>query len=377
MDSSPQPSPGEYIRNELERRGWLQRDLAFMLHVPEQAINMVVAGKRALSADMARLLSVAFDKPPEFLLGLQKNHEISQELAHAKEPDPSVIKMVQWQSRYPIRDMIKRGWLDADSTSTITEEQLADFFKVANVTDPPRLPHAAKKTGSYSDEISGAQFAWLARVAQIAERLIVPDYSEKTLRDKLPKLRSMMRTPEDVSGVPRILHECGIRFVLVEVLPGSKIDGVCFWLKENTSPVVGLSLRFDRIDNFWFVLRHELEHVLRRHGVEKIRIDDNLDVADEAELPPEEKQANAAASDFCVPTAKMDSWIARKAPFFSERELLGFATLQQVHPGIVAGQFRNRTKKYNLFTKYLVKVRNALLSSAVVDGWGAIYPITR
>ena len=63
----------------------------------------------------------------------------------------------------------------------------------------------------------------------------------------------------------RILMECGIRFILVEKLPNADIDGVCFWLDEH-SPVIGMTTRRDKIDNFWFVLRHECEHVLRGDG---------------------------------------------------------------------------------------------------------------
>ena len=64
--------------------------------------------------------------------------------------------------------------------------------------------------------------------------------------------------------------------MVVEALPGSKIDGACFWL-DPTTPVIAMSLRFDRIDNFWFVLRHELEHVLQRHGQSAPVLDIELD----------------------------------------------------------------------------------------------------
>jgi HTH-type transcriptional regulator/antitoxin HigA len=126
-------------------------------------------------------------------------------------------------------------------------------------------------------------------------------------------------------------------------------------------------------------LRHELEHVLRGHGVEGIMLDRNLGIESTEssdELPEEEQQANAASSDFCVPKTKMESWIARKSPFFSEADLLGFSKLQNVHPGIVAGQLRHRLKKYSLFTPWLAKVRHAVVATAVVDGWGEIYPTT-
>ena len=68
------------------------------------------------------------------------------------------------------------------------------------------------------------------------------------------------------------MMECGVRYIIVEGLPGGKIDGVCFWL-DPRSPVIGMSLRFDRIDNFWLVLRHEIEHVLCGHGKSEPIID--------------------------------------------------------------------------------------------------------
>ena len=83
-------------------------------------------------------------------------------------------------------------------------------------------------------------------------------------------------SPEAAGKVPRILTESGIRFVIVEALSSSKIDGVCFWL-DDFSPVIGLTLRFDRIDNFWFVLRHELEHVIQRHGRSAAMFDAELE----------------------------------------------------------------------------------------------------
>jgi len=171
-----------------------------------------------------------------------------------------------------------------------------------------------------------------------------------------------------------------MRFVIVECLTGSKIDAACLWLEGGTSPVIGMSMRFDRIDNFWFVLRHEVEHVLQKHGRESAMIDAEL----EGERPgtggnisEEERQANAAASEFCVPSVQLDSFIARKHPFYLERDFLGFAKRLQIHPGVAAGQLRNRTQNWKLFTKYLVKVRSAVGPSAIVDGWGQIAPVSQ
>ena len=92
--------------------------------------------------------------------------------------------------------------------------------------------------------------------------------------------------------------------------------------------------------------------------------------ADEKNQTEEEAVANAEAAEFCVPAAKMASFYARKHPYFSERDVLGFAALMSVHPAIVVGQLQKRMKRYDYLRKYQVPVRRHLLKDAVIDGWG-------
>jgi HTH-type transcriptional regulator/antitoxin HigA len=362
------PPPGDFIREELEARDWSQRDLAYVLGVPEQSVNVIVGGKRGISADMAKALGDAFDVPAEFFVNLQTAYDLSR----ARDPNPSVSKKARLQSSYPVREMIRRGWL-VDSDASLLEQQLCEFFDVSDAESIPHMAHAARRTG-YED-IPPPQLAWLFRVRQLAKRQVVPTYSKTKLKAAIPKLRKLLGDPDDVATVPRLLSECGVRLVVVESLPGGKIDGVCFWLAKK-APVIGLSLRFDRIDNFWFVLRHEIEHVLQRHGIESPMLDSDIGIASADSLSDEERVANAAASDFCVPDGAMSNWVARKQPFFSEKDLVGFARVQNVHPGIVAGQLRSRINKYSIFARHLVKVRAQVLSTAVADGWGNPYPIS-
>lgn len=158
---------------------------------------------------------------------------------------------------------------------------------------------------------------------------------------------------------------------------GYKIDGVAFWL-DDKSPVIGMSIRFDRIDNFWFVLRHELEHVIQKHGQSAVMLDANLE-GDRAgtgtDIPEEERVANAAAAEFCVPQAQLKKFVQVKSPIFAERDIRGFAATYKIHPGLVAGQLQHKTKRYDLFRNHLVKIRSVVVPNAMVDGWGDVAPI--
>jgi len=365
--------PGFYIREELEARGWSQRDLAYILGCPEQAVNLIITGKRGISPEMAKALGEAFDVPAEFFANLQKAYDLSR----AREPDPGVSSRAKLQRVYPVREMIKRGWIE-DSDPVMLEAQIAKFFEVPHMREVPYLAHAAKKNNYEEKEIPPEQLAWLFRVRQIAKSVPVPKYSEQALHRALPKLKQLLLEPKEIRHAPRILMECGVRFILVEILPQSKIDGVCLWLDEN-SPVIGMSLRYDRIDNFWFLFRHEIEHVLKKHGHESEIIDVELEgkrASSDSSLPEEEVIANVAAADFCVPKDEIESFILRKQPFFSERDVLAFARHIHVHPGIAVGQIHAWTKRYDLLRKHLVRVRQFVLPGSIVDGWGQVAPIS-
>src|SRR5260370_7101663 len=156
--------------------------------------------------------------------------------------------------------MIRRGWL-TDADSATLELQMARFFDGSTAEDIPHLPFAGK-TPRY-DEIPPSQLAWVFRVRQIARSITVAKYSSKKLKAALPKLRQLLTNPEGIRDVPRILAECGVRFVLVETLPQGKIDGACLWL-DLDAPVIGMSLRYHRLDNFLFALSHEIVHVFHK-----------------------------------------------------------------------------------------------------------------
>ncbi len=370
-------TPGQLISALLAYRGWSQRTMAIVLGMDETGINRLVSDKRPVDAALAIVLEELFEVPAEKFLGLQASYDLAKARISAR-PDPQRAMRAILYGDLPIAEMIKRGWIEADGVRDLkkVESELMRFFGVNRLEDIEILPHSAKKT-EVNSSVSPAQLAWLYRVKQVASGILVAQYSPTAISKLIIKLRGLMISSEDISKVPRLMAECGIRFVIVESLSSAKIDGVCFWLNDR-SPVIGMSLRFDRIDNFWFVLRHEIEHVVQLHGQSFAMMDVDLE-GDKAgvgsSVSDEERIANAAAQEFCVPQKMLEAFIIRKDPFFSDKDLIGFSRLLKVHPGIVAGQIQRRTKRYDRFREHLVKVRATISSNAFKDGWGDIAPV--
>lgn len=361
-------APGEFIKEALDERGWTQIDLAEVMGRTHRHVNEVINGKSGITPRTARELAAAFDTSPEFWLNLESQYQLSR-----SDADDAAVSRRARLYRFPIRAMVKRGWIDKTDDLDQLEREVLQFYGASSLDEVKEFRHAAKR--STGDELSDLQLAWLHRVRQVAKSVFVPEFTTQSLEKALRRVEQLRSDVREIRHVPRVLSEAGIRFALVEAPDGSKIDGVCFWL-DGKLPVVALSLRLDRIDNFWFVLRHELEHVRCGHGKNGYVVDVNLDEAGAgSETSEAERIANLAAAEFCVSQARIKSFIARKQPYISERDVLAFAKICGVHPGLVVGQLHNHLKNYKNFRSHLVSVNRELFDNAVVDGWGRVAPI--
>jgi HTH-type transcriptional regulator/antitoxin HigA len=109
-------------------------------------------------------------------------------------------------------------------------------------------------------------------------------------------------------------------------------------------PIIGMTLRHDRLDNFWFTLMHEAAHVALHYGVENRDFIDDLDV--EASDDPREREADALAGQALIPD---DAW--RKSPasrLRSPEAAQHLAKVLGIHPAIVAGRMRHEWKAFRL-----------------------------
>lgn len=365
--------PGEFLKEELEARNWSQVEFADIIGRSPRLVNEIIAGKRTVTPETAALFAASLGTSAEVWLNLETQFQLSK----VEVETDRVQRKARLYEKFPVREMKRRGWIGGSEDPDELERQILKFYCIGSVDDEPVLAHAAKKT-SY-EEVSILQYAWLSRVKHIAESQISKKYNRSALIQAFDHLHALLIAPEEARHVPKILGECGVRFVLVETLPGSKIDGACLWLNDS-QPVVALSGRLDRIDNFWFVLRHELEHLIQEHGKEAcLMLDEDLS---ETEASDEENVANRAASEFAVGESVLRDYMARVNPyFFSEQRVLGFASRIGVHPGIVIGRLHKSLEKsnyptpYRFLRSYLVKIRQVVAQAACTDGWGQIYPL--
>jgi HTH-type transcriptional regulator/antitoxin HigA len=366
--------PGEFIKEELEARGWTQDDLADIIGRHRATVSAIVNGKREISAEIACDLGTAFGTSAQYWMNL----ETSYRLFSAAHVNSSVARKATLFGKAPLKEMIRRNWINDSDDLDFLERSLKNFFEIESLDDEPKvMPHAAKKSTQYGGA-TPAQVAWLYRAKKVARGVHAAKFSPKSFVETQARLRKLLANPEDVRQVPKTLAEGGIRFLLIEPLPQTKIDGICFWLDES-SPVVVLSLRYDRLDHFWYLLAHECGHVSRKDGlVGNPYLDVNL-VGDDAvsceDKPQAEIEADKFAQSFLIDQADLNKFIARTRPLYSKQKIKNFAARIGVHPAIVLGQLQHRREvEWSHSREMLVKIRGLATSVAVTDGWGHFLP---
>lgn len=367
-------SPGEFIKDEIEARGWSQIELAEVLGRPGRLVSELIAGKRSITPETAKALGEAFGTGAQFWMNMESSYQLSKVKGDGSN---AVARRAKLYEMAPVKEMTRRFWIQPTDNIDVLEKSICSFYRKPSIDTPaPQMAHAARKSSSYEEDLTPAESAWLCRVQQIAETMEVKAFSEMDFAAVFGQLKAMLRDADTVRQVPAVLASAGVRFLIVETLPTTKIDGVSLWLNPDT-PVIALSLRFDRIDAFWHTLLHECAHVKHKDGLTGQAFLDIDLVGDEdkvpAEKPEAERKADEFAASFSIPQTDLDGFIARVRPLFSKTRIQAFAAKLNVHPGLVVGQLQYRKIiPYSHSREMLARIRRHLTEAALTDGFGSI-----
>jgi HTH-type transcriptional regulator / antitoxin HigA len=345
------PDPIEAIRFRMEQAKLKQKDL-IPIFGSKGKVSEVLNGKRELSLTMIRKLVSDLGIPAEVLL---------QERGGTLQ-DADFLALGK---KFPITEMYNRGWLKGivgslQEAKDQIEDVLAQF--AAAVGDPSTHPVFNRKNtrcGSRLDD--AALIAWQIRVLSLAAQEKIPVYQSGTVTpefmDAVVKLSYLNEGPKLAA---EFLRKSGIHLIVEPHLPKTFLDGAAIRCSE-TSRIVALTLRYDRLDNFWFVLLHELAHIALH--IDSGMCDSIIDDLDETSTEAIEKEADKMASEALI--AEKAWKLARLGKRPSEDQIRAFASTIRVHPAIVAGRVRHEQKNFKLYTKMLGNgsVRELFVSS--------------
>ena len=325
------PTPVAAIQFRMEQAGLAPRDLVPYLG-SRAKVSEVLSGKRALTMRMARALHDHLGIPAEVLL------------QQAEEPDVGQLKSADW-SKFPVREMVKAGWLPKAARSAgRAGKYLTDLIRRAGCA---QLQPAALYRKNDQARSNAKSDPWALATAN--EDRPRKAYVRGTITPKF--LREVARLSVEDDGplqAAQFLAKNGIALVTVRHLKRTYLDGAALKLADGT-PVVALTLRYDRIDNFWFCLLHELAHVGRHldSGEDTVFVDDlNLQTAD-----VKESEADEWAVEAAIPRDMWESSSMQERP--TPIAVVQFANKLHIHPAIVAGRVRFERKNFRMLSHYV------------------------
>jgi HTH-type transcriptional regulator/antitoxin HigA len=293
-------------------------------------VSEILSGKRALTVEMIIALSVGLGIPEKALLKKEeKENDYSRNI-----PVPV------------FKQMSSRGYFDsynlADRPTLVKE-----FFSRYDLQ--PTMLHRKSKFRTDNNSNIYIIIAWANRVFDKAAQITAKRYSKGTVNLEYMRIIAKFSADEKngvKNAIEHLLND-GIKVVIEPALTGTKLDGVTI-LENKDNPVIGLTLRYNRLDYFWFTLMHELAHVALHTDLAETFIYDDFD-AKESNLSTIEREADFLAGEALVDSSKWEVSPARIMPSPLAAQML--ASELGVHIAIVAGKARYESGNWKYLTK--------------------------
>lgn len=345
------PTPIEAIRFRMEQQNLSQRDLVPYIG-SRSKVSEILSGKRPLSLSMIRALHKGLGIPAKALLGDNDASEFED-------------TGIEWD-RFPLKEMISRSWIKANFSEVKdrAEEILRRFF--APLGSPMEVTALYMRTDSVRSARSMDKYAlavWKARVVMLAlNDLPSVEYKPNTVTPEF--LGEVARLSWSETGpllAREFLRKHGIPLIIEPHLPHTHLDAAAI-MRLPDRPIIGLSIRHDRLDNFWFCLMHELAHIALHYGQGITEFYDDLDIKHSDD--PREREADALAGEALIPEAE---WKRSPASVLRSPEAAqDLADKLRIHTAIVAGRMRHEYKSYQVLNNLVGHGRVRQLFQGVV-----------
>jgi len=329
--------PGEILEETLEARRMKRVDLAQRCHLSPKTISQIINGKASITPETAIQL--------ERVLGVSanvwNNLDANYRLRSAKIADRRKLKRgIGWVRKFPIKELVKMGFLIESSDPAETVERMMDFMGIGSIEaweeSSRKMAVAYRRSPAFRSSPESVA-AWLRIGQRLAENIDAAPYERDKFRSALNKIR-MLTTEQPEDFEPQMKHLCreaGVALVFVSELHRTHLSGATRWIDKDKALII-LSLRYKSNDHFWFTFFHEAAHILL-HGKRVVFLDE-----EGMELNKYEEEANRFAADILIPRSKYEEFTAKGR--FRQVDTGVFAQEIGIAPGIVVGRLQHDKK---------------------------------
>jgi len=330
--------PGETLEEKLQEMGMGPKEFAIRTGKPEKTIFAIIKGESSITADMAVLFESVTKIPAHFWMNSQRAYDEYM----AREKRKEIIALaIAWAKQFPLNEMIKKTWIPTCNSMEEKTMELLSFFSFSSpeAWENYYLKQELKVAFSISLAYTNEPFAisaWLRKGELQANDLPTTTYSEKSFKELLPELKSLMTNqPTDfLQQLQAICATAGVKVVFTPFLPKAPINGSTRWL--NDTPLIQLSGRYKRNDKFWFTFFHEAGHILL-HGKKDVFLEN-------IEYPDKKDDKEIAADNFAIKwtlSELEEKEILATRPL-TENTIKLFARKFNTHPAMIIGRLQHK-----------------------------------
>lgn len=334
------PDPISAIKFRMEQQELKQTDLVKYIG-SKSKVSEVLSGKRALSLNMIRNLSEGLGIPADVLI-----KEPAKKL-----PDSSIMEHGQF---FPFTEMFRRGWFSDFFNGTLSaakeqkEELINQFFGIFKIDCCTCALNRKSRCENEDEHIEDILLAWRIRVMNLAAKEKLPKWNKENLTsDFFSNLVHLSYLDDSPKLAKEYLNKAGIHVIVEKHLDKTHLDGSSMLMPDG-NPVIALTLRYDRLDSFWFTICHELAHIMLHFTDEKeVFFDDMTGNLTEEK----EKEADAYAKNILIPN---EEWGKAGLSLASTVEQIRcFAERNRISTAIPAGRVRFENHNYAVFTNLI------------------------
>ena len=213
--------PGEYLRDELDARGWTQSEFAEILGRPPQVVSEILNAKKEITPETAVAISEALGTSAEVWLNLQTRYRLHLLRDHRSAGNLTPVqRRARLRAAIPLAEVRRRGWIPDTNDLDTLEAATCELLEINTLDAEPAFAVAARRS-NHNDPITLKQVAWLGHIRRVAGSHPVADFDSNMLRSVAPSLPRLLKDgPGRLSEVPRQIARCGVRLVFCEGLRG-------------------------------------------------------------------------------------------------------------------------------------------------------------
>ena len=326
-------TPAQAIKFRMAQTGLTQRDLIPYLG-SKSRVSEILNGQRQPTVDQIRALHQHLGIPIAPLIGSSKHEPAAHPSSTSIAAEGALRKLGVMKGKENLAGFLSRSKASAPAVAMLRKTR-------------------TERTNAKTD--MAALEAWCAAALVRAEKVTIKKIKISDPKKAARQLAQLSILPDWQNQIVAALHRIGIILVILEHLPGTFLDGAAMCRGDGV-PVIALTLRHDRLDNFWFTLLHEFAHVVCHLSPDRQVILDDLDVTSSEAI---EAEADAFARNALIPPA---IWRPIDEDSSTE-EVLEAAEKAGVHPAIAAGRWRFEHSDYRRFSKLIGRgdVKTALM----------------